>query len=210
MPKRPFLYFDMGNVLLHFSHERMAAQMAAVVGCSPARAWGVLFEGDIGIRHEEGKISEDQFYEEFCRSTGVANLPIIDRTALEHAANDIFWLHTPMVALVGKLRAGGYRLGVLSNTNRSHWRDGARRFLFLTTLFQVYAMSFDIGVMKPAKRIYEEATRFAGVEAEDIFFTDDRLENVEGARQIGWDAIVFTSPAALARELCSRGIVLNY
>ena len=142
MPQRPFFYFDMGNVLLHFSHERMAAQMAAVVGCTPERAWDVLFEGDLGTRHEEGRITADQFYEEFCRATGVANLPTIDRAALDHAANDIFWLHTPMVAVAGRLHAAGYRLGVLSNTNRGHWQFVTGRFSYLTTMFHVHAMSF--------------------------------------------------------------------
>jgi putative hydrolase of the HAD superfamily len=210
MPKRPFFYFDMGNVLLHFSHERMAAQMAAVVGCTPQRAWNVLFEADLGIRHEEGKLTEDQFYDEFCRLAGAPNLPAIDRTALEQAANDIFWLHTPMVALVGRLHAAGYRLGVLSNTNRGHWRFVTGRFSYLTTMFHVYAMSFEIGVMKPGPRIYEEATRLAGVSPQDIFFTDDRAENVAAAQAAGWDAVPFTTPAALSRELFRRGIVLNF
>jgi putative hydrolase of the HAD superfamily len=210
MPKRPFFYFDMGNVLLHFSHERMAAQMAAVVGCTRERAWQVLFDGDLGIRHEEGKLSEDQFYEEFCREAGVANLPTIDRAALEQAANDIFWLHTPMVALAGRLNAGGYRLGVLSNTNRGHWKFVTGRFAYLTSLFHVFAMSFEIGAMKPAPQIYEAAARLAGAESGDIFFTDDRAENVDAARQAGWDAILFTTPAELRRELLARGIPLNY
>ena len=39
-----FIYFDMGNVLLHFSHERMAEQMARVAGIEPALAWRILFE----------------------------------------------------------------------------------------------------------------------------------------------------------------------
>ena len=210
MPKRPFLYFDMGNVLLFFSHQRMAAQMAAVVGVTPDRAWQILFEGDLSIRHEEGRISEDQFYDEFCRTVGVANLPTIDRTALEDAANDIFWLNTPLVALVGRLNAGGYRLGVLSNTNRGHWRFVTGRFSYLTTMFHVPAMSFDFHVMKPARQIYLDAARLAGVAPEDIFFTDDRPENIAGAKEAGFDAVLFTSPTALSRELFQRGIVLNY
>jgi len=210
MPKRPFFYFDMGNVLLFFSHKRMAAQMAAVVGVSPELAWQILFEGDLGTRHEEGRISEDQFYDEFCRTAGVANQPVIDRAALERAANDIFWLHTPMVALAGRLFAGGYRLGVLSNTNRGHWRFVTGRFAYLSTMFHVHAMSFDSHAMKPARQIYVDAARLAGVAPADIFFTDDRPENVAGAKEAGFNAVLFTSPAALSRELFHRGIVLNY
>jgi glucose-1-phosphatase len=210
MPKRPFLYFDMGNVLLFFSHERMAAQMAAVVGIAPELAWKILFEGDLGTRHEEGRISEDEFLEEFCRSAAVPNIPAIDRTALETAANDIFWLHVPLVAITGRLHAAGYRLGILSNTNRSHWRFVSSRFSYLNTMFDVQAMSFDIHVMKPDPVIYVEAARLAGVKPGDVFFTDDRPENVAGAGQAGFDAVLFTTPTNLLRELQSRGIPVNF
>jgi FMN phosphatase YigB (HAD superfamily) len=210
MPKRPFLYFDMGNVLLFFSHERMAAQMAAVVGISQERAWQILFDSDLGIRHEEGRISEDEFFEEFCRAAGVPNIPAIDRTALETAANDIFWLHVPLVAITDRLHAAGYRLGILSNTNRGHWRFVSGRFSYLNTMFHVQAMSFDIHKMKPDPFIYVEAARLAGVQPGDVFFTDDRLENVAEARKAGFDAVLFTSPTGLLRELQSRGIAVNF
>ena len=209
MTKRPFLYFDMGNVLLHFSHERMAAQMASVAGTTRERAWQVLFETDLCDRHEK-VISADQFYDEFCTGVGVANLPTIDRAALEQAANDIFWLHVPLVAIVGRLHAAGYRLGVLSNTNREHWRFVTDRFSYLTTMFHVHALSFNIGVMKPAAKIYEDAAKLAGVDPAEVFFTDDRLENIEGAKAAGFDAVQFTTPAALAIELLRRGIVTSF
>jgi FMN phosphatase YigB (HAD superfamily) len=207
MSKTPFLYFDMGNVLLMFSHERMAAQMAAVAGIESARAWEILFGGDLGIRHETGLITAAQFYDEFVQSAGVAS---VDRAALDRAANDIFWLHTPLVAIAGRLNAAGYRLGILSNTNDAHWRFVAERFAYLTELFHVHAMSFDIHAMKPDRAIYREAARMAGVSPQDVFYTDDRPENVEGAIAAGFDAVLFTTPAALSLDLWRRGIVGNY
>jgi putative hydrolase of the HAD superfamily len=204
---RPFLYFDMGNVLVMFSHERMAAQMAAVVGIEPRQAWDILFGGDLGTRHETGAITSDEFYDEFCHAARAAN---VDRAALERAACDIFWLHTPLVAVIGRLNAAGYRLGVLSNTNDAHWRHVTGRFSFLTTMFHVYAMSFEIGVMKPDPRIYAEAARLAGVDPTNVFYTDDRAENVDGAKTAGFDAVLFTTPAALSREMWKRGIIANY
>ena len=44
----------------------------------------------------------------------------------------------------------------------------------------------------------------------EIFFVDDRPENVEGARQFGFDAIQYTAADALASALRDRGIQLNY
>jgi putative hydrolase of the HAD superfamily len=205
--RRPFLYFDMGNVLLGFSHERMAAQMAAAVGIEPQRAWDILFAGDLGIRHETGKVTNREFYDEFCRAAGKTG---VDRDALDRAACDIFWLNVPLVAIVGRLNAAGYRLGILSNTNDAHWRYVTGRFVFLKRLFHVFAMSFEINVMKPDPRIYVEAARLAGVKPSNVFYTDDRAENVEGARAAGFDTVLFTTPTELSRQLWQRGIVGNY
>jgi glucose-1-phosphatase len=208
-PRRPFLYFDMGNVLLMFSHERMAAQMAAVAGITRERAWNILFERDLGIRHETGLLTTDQFYDEFLKLAGV-DAERVDRAALDLAANDIFWLNTPMVALVGRLNSAGYRLGILSNTNAGHWEYILERFAYARQMFHVHAMSFNIHAMKPDPRIYAEAAKLAGVTPKEAFFTDDRPENVVGAKAAGYDAILFTSPDDLSRELWRRGIVANY
>jgi putative hydrolase of the HAD superfamily len=197
----------MGNVLVMFSHERMAAQMAAVAGIPAERARQILFDGDLGTRHETGAITNAEFYDEFCKAAGQ---PDLDRAALDRAACDIFWLHTPLVALTGRLNAAGYRLGVLSNTNDAHWRYVTGRFSYLTTMFHVRAMSFEIGVMKPDQRVYVEAARLAGVLPAGIFYTDDRAENVAGAKAAGFDAVLFTTPAALSIELWRRGIEANY
>jgi HAD superfamily hydrolase (TIGR01509 family) len=60
--------------------------------------------------------------------------------------------------------------------------------------------------MKPEARIYQHAILLAGVPAAQVFFTDDRLENVEGARAVGIDAVLFTSTEQLRNDLRSRGI----
>ena len=43
-----FLYFDLGNVLLHFSHERACRQMAAVAS-TPEREVTALFAAAGGL-----------------------------------------------------------------------------------------------------------------------------------------------------------------
>jgi len=48
----------------------------------------------------------------------------------------------------------------------------------------------------------------AGVAAGEIFFTDDRAENVAGAIAAGFDAVLFTSVEALESELRSRRLLV--
>jgi glucose-1-phosphatase len=206
-----FIYFDMGNVLLRFSHERQAEQMARVAGVEAQRAWDVLFEEGLHWELERGDIGPEAFYARFCEQTGSRlQSAQIDLAELDRAANDIFDLNVPIVPLCGHLAAAGYRLGVLSNTTEPHWRHCTARFGILTSLFQVHALSFRLRSMKPDPRAYEQAAELAGVPAGGIFYTDDREDNVTAACEAGYDAVLYESVAQLNLALHQRGVRINY
>ena len=212
MASRPprFLYFDMGNVLLFFSHERQAEQVGRVAGVPAADVFDLLYQGyrdQTGLHWsaECGQVPPAELHARFCDTTGTHP----DRGAFELASNEIFWLNTAVAPLVAQLRIAGCRLGVLSNTSEGHWQYCLARYRLLE-LFHVQALSFRIGAMKPDERIYAEATRLAGVQPAEIFFTDDRPDNVAAAQRAGWDAVLFESGRQLFGELTRRGIVLNY
>lgn len=200
MPR--FLYFDMGNVLLTFSHRRAAEQMAKVAGITCERAWEIVFDGGLQWEYERGGINRGQFYHLFCLEADCRP----DPEQLDEAASAIFEPLPGIEPLLASLHAQGHALGVLSNTSPSHWRHVTSRFPFLSTLFCRHALSYELGAMKPDESIYAAAEDLAGARGSELFFTDDREENVAAAQARGWDAILFRSPAALARELAARGI----
>jgi putative hydrolase of the HAD superfamily len=202
-----FFYFDMGNVLLSFSHERMAEQMARVVGTDAKRAWQILFDEGLEWAYERGELTREQFYGRYCEAAAVK---LTDIEALDAAGNDIFELNPLTIGLVGRLAGARYRVGVCSNTTASHWTHCTRRFAALESVFHVHALSFQLKAMKPQPRFYEEAAKLAGVPAAKIFFTDDRTENVEAASKAGWDAVLFENVSQVNEELRRRGVVVNY
>jgi glucose-1-phosphatase len=211
MPPK-ILYFDLGKVLLEFSHERMCQQMAEVAGVSTEAVWTALF-GDADclaaqIQYETGHLSTDEFFDHFCKATGTTP----DRKRLADAVCDIFSPIEPMWELVRNLANAGNRLALLSNTNPVQWEyvtDG--RFPLLAvgqaaSAFDWAIVSYEAKSMKPDPAIYEAAIQRAGVAANEMFFTDDRLENVEGARAVGIDAVQFVDCDSLAAELRGRGV----
>jgi glucose-1-phosphatase len=202
-----FLYFDLGNVLLHFDHRRGARQMAAVAGLTEERVWEVVFAGDLHHTYESGGYSTVEFCEAFCAATRTRP----DFTALMHAAADIFTLNTAMVPILRHLRTARYPLGLLSNTNESHWQYVSQgRYAIIRHYFDVHALSFRLRSMKPAPEIYREAASLAGTDPASIFFTDDRPENVAAACEAGFDAVLFQDARQLARDLRQRGVRWNF
>jgi HAD superfamily hydrolase (TIGR01509 family) len=65
--------------------------------------------------------------------------------------------------------------------------------------FDPLVLSYEVQVMKPDRRIYEHSAKLAKVLPEKIFFTDDRLDNIEGARASGWNAQQFIDVPSLQR-----------
>ena len=201
-----FLYFDLGKVLVDFSVDQMLGQIGAVAGITAEEVRAAIFGDGLMRQYESGRLSERQFYEAFCAATG--RRP--DYDALATAASDIFTLNLPMLPLAAQLRQAGYPMGILSNTCATHWDYCFRRYRMVAEGFAVHALSFRIGTVKPEAAIFHAAAELAGVRPEEIFFVDDMAEHVAGARAVGFDAVQFTTAAALAGELRQRGIRFNY
>jgi FMN phosphatase YigB (HAD superfamily) len=207
------IYFDLGNVLVSFSHERMCQQMASVAGVPLDVVRTAVFGGDDGhaaqIRYETGDIDTDGYFDFFCRAIGTRP----DRRRLERAFCDIFVPIEASWALVRKLAEAGHRLGILSNTNSLQWEwctDG--RFPLLAGIgkasspFTWAVLSYDVRSMKPDRAIYDAAMARAAATASEVLFIDDRPENVAGAKAAGIDAVLFTDAEQLKVDLRARGV----
>ena len=202
-----FVYFDLGNVLLYFDHQIACRQMAEVAGMTADQVRKVLLDGELLFRYEDGTLSREAFYREFCRATGKD--AEIER--LETAASDIFTLNVSMLPVVTRLRDAGYRTGILSNTCESHWNFITAHFQALfPRAFDVLAFSYELGAAKPDERIYVRAADLAGVPPREIFYCDDIPANVEAASRAGFDAVHYTDTPTLVADLRRRGVRFNY
>lgn len=198
-----FIYFDLGNVLLKFDHRRAARQIADVAGITTEEAWDAVFGDGLELQYERGELTTRQFYDRFCERTNTR----ADHDALLHASADIFEPDEATLSLVQRLRREGQRVGILSNTNDAHWRFIRAEYSFAGEWFETHALSFELGLLKPEPQIYAKAARLAGVAPSEVFFTDDRAENVEGARQAGFHAELFSSAEELMRPLRDAGLL---
>jgi glucose-1-phosphatase len=201
-----FLYFDLGKVLVDFSVERMLRQIGDVAGIAVDEVRAAVFGRDLLRQHELGRLSQREFFDSFCDATGCR----ADYGAFIVAAAEIFELSLPMLPLAAQLGQAGYPMGILSNTCATHWDYCVGRYSILVEGFAVHAVSFRIGAMKPQAAMFGAAAELAGVQPGEIFFVDDLAEHVAGARAAGFDAVQFTSAAALSAELRKRGVRFNY
>lgn len=193
----------MGNVLVHFCHERMCAQMGALCGLSAAQVRQLILETGAQWDFERGRQSEDEFHAAFERAVGQP----VSLDQLRHAASDIFTLNEPIVPVLDALKAQGIRLVLLSNTSVFHFEFIQRRWDVLQR-FDEFVVSYKVGAIKPEPAIFEAALKAIQCEPQQCFYTDDIPAYVEKARGYGLQAEVFTSVDALRGQLAARGISL--
>jgi putative hydrolase of the HAD superfamily len=201
-----FFYFDLGNVLLTFDHSIACRRIAARTGLSESLVRATIFDSGLQLRYEAGEVSDDQFVESFRRVTGCA----IDAEPFLADCSDVFELNVPIVPVIAHLKLAGYRLGVISNTCAAHWDFVSRgRYRVLQDLFDIVILSYERRMMKPLPAIYHAAITASGLAPGEIFFTDDRPENVAGARLVGLDATLFRGVQPLLRDLHGRNVRTN-
>jgi len=103
-----------------------------------------------------------------------------------------------------------YSIWLLSNTNPKHIQDEIEKRYLFPSLVNGAVYSFDVGVRKPEKEIYEIAMQRANANPQECLFIDDLLENIQAAKQIGIEGIHFISSEQLKQELVRLGIINEY
>lgn len=174
--------FDLYGVLLKTQTDQALRNLEEVLGCGP-ELWPVYwqFRGDF----DAGRVSEEEYWE-LVRAE--LNLPAFDvKQAIE--VDYAGWLEEDpeMVERVKSIKPKG----LLSNIPAGLARRVLDKHTWLQE-FDAIAMSCDIGVEKPNSKAYEIALEMLGATPEETLFFDDNEANVNAARELGIQAVLFT------------------
>ena len=193
--------FDLGQVIIPFDLKRGYEALAPYCPYPPERIRAIIAASDLVRPFEEGRIPAEDFAREVSR---LLELKVSYRQFCE-LWSSIFLPETliPESLLAGLARR--YRLLLLSNTNAIHYTILRERYPLLAH-FHDEVLSYQVGALKPADAIYQEALRRAECAPQECFYTDDVPEYVQAARRHGIDAVRFESAARLEQELRARGV----
>ncbi len=193
--------FDMGNVLVFFSHDRMCEQLGRLCDRSAADIRTLLIESGIQWNYERGQLSGEQFRDWFQTATDCD----VTMAAVNQAGSDIFCLNEPIVPILDQLKQSGMRLVLLSNTCQSHF-DWIHEHFDVLSRFDDFVISCEVGAMKPEPEIYQAAIQKIGCRPEECFYTDDIPQYIAAGRAHGLQAEVYTDVPSLIRHLQALGV----
>jgi len=200
------LIFDLGNVLIDFDHTIAAKRISSFCDKSPQQIFDLFFASDITTIFEEGKIPASDFYLRVKEMLGLR----LDYDSFVSIWNDIFFLSAKnrlLYSLINGLK-GHYKTALISNINTLHYEYVKERFPVFGVFHKVFT-SFEVGAIKPSHLIYKKSLEALGAKPESVFYTDDRVELVESARELGIKGFPFTSVEQLKKDLSASGVNVN-
>lgn len=109
------------------------------------------------------------------------------------------------VEILSTLKTSGYKLFALSNFNHHKYLESLTIFPFLHW-FDGLIISGQVKLAKPEAAIYNLLLKTYDLKPEDCLFIDDKIENIEAAKTIGFNTILFKNSQQLRQELQSWGI----
>lgn len=116
---------------------------------------------------------------------------------------------TPVIAssvqILRNLRAQSVPVYALSNFGDDTFAMAQEKYDFLHEFDRTF-ISGRLGVMKPESRIYQILEDETGIAPENLFFIDDRADNIDAALSRGWAGHVFQSSEGLKDALAQFGL----
>lgn len=203
-PEIKAIIFDYGNVMISWD------PAGAISGRVPVDQWDTFVqEGgfhDLNLRSDAGDAFEDVVADLAATHPERPDWVQMLRTYRENFAHSIVG-HVPgTLPIVRELLDQGRDLYLLSNFDAVTFRY-ARRLVPELERFAGVVVSGEERLVKPDARIYRRALERYGLDPATTLFIDDTPANVETARDLGMQVLLFTGSGRLRAQLNDLGLL---
>lgn len=190
------VFFDFGGVVSELVPERRLIMLAAVSGLSKAevhrRVWGC----GLADACDAGRYSAMEMHDRICTTLGI-RLP---REELRRLMCLAFRVDETVLGIARSLRRRA-RVGLLTNNSPLLWEALSDFFPEVSEVFEPIMFSFQLGFLKPDPLVFRAVAERVKLRPEALLMVDDEATTVAAAKASGWQAIHYTSAAALQMSL---------
>ena len=191
------ILFDIGGVFFKWKDRWLFSNVANRFGLSEQRLADECKKELPNLRL--GKISEQEMWQRIGRQINSKELSNAKDSLIHDFFKSKIRIDDSIFAVIKQLKKKNIKMGILSNT--ALVMHTAVEELTDMSYFDYLFLSYEIGLEKPGKAIFEHVTEKIPHPKEEILFVDDRLSNVNAAKNFGIKAIVFTDTIHLIADL---------
>ncbi len=185
------IIFDLGGVILNINYEKTITAFKELGITEFEHFFTQAAQTKLFDRFDTGDISPDEFRQQLRNISGIH----LTDQQIDHAWNAMLLDLPPnRIKLLEEVRKN-YRTFLLSNTNAIHYPVYMQYMKetygveSLEALFEKQYLSFELGMRKPNRNIFERVIQENNLSPEKTLFIDDSKQHVHGARQTGLQAL---------------------
>ena len=194
------IFFDAGEVLAKETLPKIWTKLATILGISPGDIQKEL--RPVFAKIQRGDAPEFSILRFLKQKHHLSSLQLKAISGCFKTRN--FVADKRVYSIAKKLKAAGYIVGLISNTEPSMAAKNKRRGDYRG--FHPAILSYEVKSAKPEPEIFETAAKMAGVQPEEMVFFDDQAEYAKAAKKMGIRAFVYKNPQGLIRSLRSFGV----
>ena len=196
------ILFDLGGVVIDIDFKR-AFQIWAALASVDASDLEKRFNFDEAYeQHETGDLQSSAYFNALGESLNVS----LSEDDLVAGWNDIYLGTIPGMVKLLATASQRFPLYAFTNSNPTHQSVWSVRFAAELSAFKTIYVSSELGVRKPDPRSFSLVAEQMGVQASEVLFFDDSVENVDGAVSAGMRGVVVESTRAVTAALGRYGI----
>jgi putative hydrolase of the HAD superfamily len=199
-PRIDFVLFDLGGVLVDPGGVGQMRELSGIA--TDEELWRRWLGCRWVRRFEAGRCSAEEFAQGLVHDWG---LDLEPAAFLEEFGGWSGGPYPGALGLVGAVRAVA-GVGCLSNTNAFQWQAHFESTP-ITEAFELCFLSFELGMVKPDRAIFEAVAGRLPVPPGRVLFLDDNGVNVAGAEECGFVSRQVRGVDAARRVLREEGVL---
>lgn len=196
---------DFGNVICSFTNDHFLNKLSAINGKQKSENLKLIYKiSGLPKKYETGLISSDEFFESLSK---LCDLNISYEELRKIYTDDKFTPIPGMAEIIKSLKSN-YKLALLSNTSEWDTEYGINLIPEIK-LLDTITLSYEVKAMKPSPEIYYDALTKLNLSPQECIYTDDILDYVKAAQNIGINGIQFTNPENFKSSLNKFGVEIK-
>jgi putative hydrolase of the HAD superfamily len=196
------VFFDFDGVLRNWDYE--ANQLEEEHGIPRGGMWEVAFAPALVEPALRGEITDEEWRDSILVQL-LAKFPDADVLGAVDTWESSYGVLVPEVLEITKECKKNVQIALFTNATSS--LNHHLELLGIANLFDFVVNASETGFFKPEPEIYHHALEMVGMTVGEVFFTDDRRENIEIAEELGWSGHVFDTASELREALVDAGVL---